>query len=76
MTEDKQLSKFTLFLKVVVWRVVSTTFSFFINFLFTGEFSKSIAITIATSTFLMFLQWFFEIVWNKQTREKHGSTQE
>jgi uncharacterized membrane protein len=71
-----QLSKPALLCKVIVWRVISTTLSFFINFSFTGEIGKSLHITIATAIFLMLLQWFFEIVWNKQTREKNGSSQE
>jgi len=62
--------KAELLAKVIAWRIFSMCYGFMIAFAFTGNITESAGIVFLTGTTLAFLQWLFEIFWDKYVREK------
>jgi uncharacterized membrane protein len=59
-----------IFLKVIAWRVVSITLSFFVIYHFTGNATTTThALAIGTSVGLI-AQWLFEMFWDTFVRSK------
>jgi uncharacterized membrane protein len=61
--------KLELLIKVMAWRAFSMCYGFCIAFFFTRNAADSIGIVLITGTTLTFLQWGFEIIWDKYFRE-------
>jgi uncharacterized membrane protein len=59
-----------LLTKTVVWRAFSMLFGTWITYLFTGDVVKSTIMVLVSGLSLTVLQWFFEIVWDRNFREK------
>jgi len=62
--------KTELLFKVITWRIFSMCYGFFIAYLFTGNAGESAGIVFLTGSSLTLLQWFFEIIWDKQVRHR------
>ena len=74
--------KAEIFIKVIAWRVVSITLSFFVIYHFTGSIATT-ANALAIGTLVgVVSQWLFEMFWDAFVRnklrhalsEKHGRT--
>jgi len=62
--------KAEIFLKVIAWRVVSITLSFFVIYHFTGNVATTThALAISTAVGLI-AQWLFEMFWDTLVRSK------
>lgn len=59
-----------LLIKTVVWRVFSMLFGTWVTYLFTGDIIRSSIMVLVSGLSLTFLQWVFEIVWDKYIRER------
>jgi hypothetical protein len=66
-------SKLELFLKVIAWRVFSMCYAFFIALAFTHKASESFGIVFVTGVTLVFVQWIFEVFWDRQIRGRLGN---
>jgi uncharacterized membrane protein len=62
--------KIELLVKVVTWRFFSMLYGFAIAYFFTGNISESAGIVFITGTTLTFLQWMFEIFWDRFARAR------
>jgi len=63
-------AKIELLTKVVAWRFFSMCYGFTVAFLFTSNVMEAAGIVLLTGTTLTFLQWFFEILWDKHARTR------
>jgi uncharacterized membrane protein len=62
--------KAEIFLKVIAWRVVSITLSFFVIYHFTGNISTTTrALAVGTAVGIV-SQWLFEMFWDTFVRNK------
>jgi len=62
--------KAEIFLKVIAWRVVSITLSFFVIYHFTGNVSTTArALAVGTGVGVV-SQWLFEMFWDSFVRNK------
>jgi uncharacterized membrane protein len=59
-----------LLAKTVVWRVFSMLFGTWVTYLFTGDIVTSSIMVLVSGLSLTFLQWMFEIIWDKYIRER------
>lgn len=59
-----------LLVKTVVWRAFSMLFGTWVTYLFTGDVVKSTIMVLVSGLSLTVLQWFFEIIWDRNIREK------
>ena len=59
-----------LLIKTVIWRVFSMLFGTWVTYLFTGDIISSSIMVLASGLSLMFLQWIYEIIWDKYIRER------
>jgi uncharacterized membrane protein len=66
-------SKIELLVKVIAWRFFSMCYAFFIAFAFTHKVSESFGIVVVTGLSLTFVQWIFEIFWDRQVRGRLGN---
>jgi uncharacterized membrane protein len=65
-------SKIELLIKVFAWRFFSMCYAFFIALAFTHKVSDSFGIVVVTGTSLTFVQWIFEVFWDRQVRGRLG----
>ena len=63
-------AKAELLAKVITWRVLSMTCGFLIAYAFTGKMRESAGITIVIGPTLMLVQWTFEVIWDRNVRER------
>jgi hypothetical protein len=66
-------SKVELLIKVIAWRLFSMCYAFFIALAFTHKASESFGIVVVTGVTLVFVQWIFEIFWDRQIRGRLGN---
>lgn len=59
-----------LLIKTIVWRVFSMLFGTWVTYLFTGDIVASSIMVLVSGMSLTFLQWIFEIIWDKYIRER------
>ena len=59
-----------LLIKTIVWRVFSMLFGTWVTYLFTGDIVASSIMVLVSGLSLTFLQWVFEIIWDKYIRER------
>ena len=59
-----------LLAKTIIWRVFSMLFGTWITYLFTGDAVKSTIMVLISGLSLTALQWFFEIIWDRNIRER------
>lgn len=59
-----------LLAKTVTWRVFSMLFGTWVTYLFTGDIVKSSLMVFVSGMSLTFLQWGFEIIWDRFIRER------
>lgn len=59
-----------LLAKTIIWRVFSMLFGTWITYLFTGDVVRSTIMVLISGLALTALQWIFEIVWDRNIREK------
>lgn len=59
-----------LLIKTIVWRIFSMLFGTWVTYLFTGDIIASSIMVLVSGLSLTFLQWIFEIIWDKYIRER------
>jgi len=59
-----------LLIKTVIWRVFSMLFGMWVTYLFTGDIIRSSMMVLVSGSSLTFLQWVFEIIWDRYCRER------
>lgn len=62
--------KLELFAKVIAWRVIAMTCGFLITYAFTGEAVESAGASVTLGIAMIFVQWIFEMTWEKHVRER------
>lgn len=63
-------AKIELLTKVIAWRILSMTCGFAISYFVTGNAPQAVGIALIVGPVLMFVQWLFEMVWDKYIRER------
>jgi uncharacterized membrane protein len=59
-----------LLIKTAVWRAFSMLFGTWVTYLFTGDILVSSTMVLVSGLSLTFLQWIFELIWDKNIRER------
>jgi uncharacterized membrane protein len=67
---DVKTDKIELLTKVIAWRFFSMCYGFSIAYVFTKNAGESAGIVFLTGSSLTFLQWGFEIIWDRRIRSK------
>ena len=62
--------KIELFAKVITWRIIAMTCGFLITYAFTGEAMESAGASATLGFAMIFVQWTFELFWEKYARER------
>lgn len=62
--------KLELLIKTIVWRFFSMLFGIWVTYIFTGSIVQSSVIVLVSGLSLTLLQWFFEIAWDRNIRER------
>ena len=59
------------FVKTILWRIIATFITWMTIYVFTGNLSESVEITIVAAIFGMTAYYVYERVWNKIIWDKY-----
>lgn len=63
-------SSVELLIKTITWRSFSMLFGTWVTYLFTGDILASSVMVLVSGLSLTFLQWIFEVIWDRNIRER------